>query len=134
MKKVRFILFAALLLAACQPGDPLTSVPVETLVVSADEIVGVWWYTQARAMIEFKADGTSRVFFGSDTYDEANYTFEDGKVTWATSNACKDIPATYEAYLMQDGDTTWLRMQVVGSDPCKNRAEVLAGKAKFQNP
>jgi len=59
-----------------------------------------------------------------------------GKVTWVTGHpTCVDKPATYDAYVTkQDGKPAWLRMQVEGSDPCAQRADVLASKAKFQNP
>ena len=152
MKKLTFLLLFVFLLTACQPAatpqptaipptEPPpapapTSAPVEALAGSTSDLVGVWWFTQASVKIEFKADGTYRVFSGSDIQDEGNYTFDAGKVTWATGHpTCGDEPATYEAYVTkQDGKPAWLRLHVVGSDPCSVRADVTGHKAKFQNP
>jgi hypothetical protein len=150
MKKLTLLLFAAILLTACQPAaisQPTavaptnpppptpTSAPVETLVSSASDLVGIWWFSPPGLKLEFKADGTSRLFFGTEVIDTGNYTFDAGKVAWITSGYCKDKPATYEAYLTkQDGKPLWLRMKVVGSDPCRDRADSLANKGKFLNP
>jgi len=146
MKKLTLLLFVAILLTACQPAatsqpvNPpapmLTSAPVETLVSSVNDLVGIWWFTRAGVMVEIKADSTYRVFSGSETQDEGTYAFEAGKVTWVTGHpTCGDKPATYKAYVTkQDDKPVWLRLQIVGSDPCGARADVTANKAKFQNP
>ena len=117
------------------PAPTPTSSPVETLASSIDDLVGVWWFPKI-GMIEFKADGTSRVTFHNTLVGEGTYTFDNGKVTWSDpSGTCKDKPATYEAYVArQDGKPVWLRMQVVGSDPCKDRANALSSPGKFQHP
>jgi len=117
------------------PAPTPTSSPVETLASSIDDLVGVWWFPKI-GMIEFKADGTSRVTFKDTLVGEGTYTFDNGKVTWSDpSGTCKDKPATYEAYVArQDGKPVWLRMQVVGSDPCRDRANALSSPGKFQHP
>jgi len=143
------VLLASILLTACQPAvtpeptsippkeSPMstpTSAPIESLAASISDLVGVWWFPKV-GMIEFKADGTTRVFFHGETVAEGNYTFDKGKVTWAPSGSCKDKPATYEAYVAkQDGKPIWLRMQVVGNDPCRDRANAFSSTGKFQNP
>jgi hypothetical protein len=151
MKKLALLLLVAVLLVGCQtpvtpqptaipltepPASAPTSAPVEALASSVNELVGVWWFSQAGVMTEYKADGTYRVYAGSETQDEGTYTFDAGKITWTTINGgCLDKPATYEAYITkQDGKPAWLRMQVVGSDPCSIRVDVLRSKAKLQNP
>jgi ketosteroid isomerase-like protein len=117
------------------PAPTPTSSPVETLASSIDDLVGVWWFPKI-GMIEFKVDGTSRVTFHNTLVGEGTYTFDNGKVTWSDpSGTCKDKPATYEAYVArQDGKPVWLRMQVVGSDPCRDRANALSSPGKFQHP
>lgn len=116
-----------------------TLAPGEALASSVDDLVGKWWFSQAGVTIEFRADGTVHVYSGSgtdiETQDEGTYTFDAGKVTWEKSRACSGQFTTYEVYVTkQDGNRTWLRFQVLGSDPCKARAEVLSGRGKFQNP
>jgi hypothetical protein len=151
MNKLTFLLLVSILLTACQPAvtpQPTTvpqiepsaptpaSVSVETPAGSINDMFGVWWFTQAGLKLEIKTDGTYRVFSGSETIDEGNYTFDSGKITWVTGHpTCGDQPATYEAYLTkQDGKPVWLRLQIVGSDPCHGRIDTTKGKAKFQNP
>ena len=152
MKKLALLLFVAILLTACQPaatpqptaipvieppGPAPTSSPVEALADSVNDLVGVWWFAKI-GLFEFKADGTCRVFVNGDTAAEMNYTFDKGKVTWAassTSSGCDAKPVTYEAYVArQDGKPIWLRMQVIGSDPCRDRANAFSTTGKFQNP
>ena len=151
MKKLALLLFVVTLLTACQPAatpqptaspptEPPaptpTSAPVETLASSINDLAGVWWFPKI-GMIEFKVDGTSSVSFDGALVDEGTYTFDNGKVTWdsASSGTCKDKPATYEAYVArQDGKPVRLRMQVVGSDPCSDRANALSSPGKFQHP
>jgi hypothetical protein len=149
MKKLVLLLLVAILLSACQsaatpqptaipptnpPAPTPTSAPVEALAGSVNDIIGAWWFPKM-GIFEFKADGTSRVFVNGDTAAELNYTFDNGKVIWAATGSCKNKPATYEAYVAkQDGKPIWLRMQVVGSDPCSDRANALSSKGKFQNP
>ena len=156
MKKLTLLMFVAILLTACQPAAtpqptaiPATAIPptqppvpsptsaqVESPAGSTSDLIGVWLFSQAGVKLEFKADGTYRVFSGSDTLDEGSYTLDAGKLTWVTGHpTCNDQPATYEVYVTkQDNKSIGLRMQVVGSDPCGYRAGVLAGKAKFYNP
>ena len=156
MKKLTLLLLVVILLTACQPAAtpqptavPPTAIlptqspapaptyaPVEALVGSTSDLIGVWLFPQAGVKLEFKADGTYRVFSGSETLDEGNYILDTGKVTWATGHpTCGDQPATYNAYVTrQDNKPVGLRMQAVGSDPCGDRAGVLSGKGKFQNP
>jgi hypothetical protein len=152
MKKLALLLFVAILLTACQPAatsqptailvtEPPapapTFSPVEALAGSVNDLVGVWWFAKI-GLFEFKADGTCRVFVHGDTAAEMNYTFDNGKVTWVasgTSSSCDAKPAIYEAYVSrQDGKPVWLRMQVVGSDPCLDRANAFSSTGKFQNP
>lgn len=154
MRKLTLLLFVVVLLTACQPAatpQPTvvpptnppapapTSAPVEALASSVNDLVGVWKFTQSPLRIEFKADGSYGVYFGSgsqtETADAGNYTFDAGKVTWVSSSGCIDKPATYEVYVTkQDGKPVSLRLQVVGSDPCGDRANTTPGIAMFQNP
>jgi len=150
MKKPTLLLFVAILLAACQPAatpqptavpptEPPaptpTSASVEALASSVNDLLGVWWFSSPGLKLEFKADGTSHLFFGTELIDDGNYTFDAGNVIFTTSGYCKDKPATYEAYVTkQDGKPLWLRMQVVGSDPCRDRADTFDSTGKFQNP
>jgi len=135
MKKLTLLLFVAILLIACQPAAPA---PVEALAGSVNDLLGVWWFPQGGLKMEFKADGTCRVFSGSANIGqvaEGTYTFDAGKVTFSGSADCDVNPTSYEAYVTtQDGNPVSLRMQVVGSDPCSDRANVLKGIGKFQNP
>jgi hypothetical protein len=89
-------------------------------------------------MVEFKADGAYRVFSGSENIgqiDSGNYNFDVGKISFVTSTGCNDQPVMYEAYVTTENENRIsLRMQVVGSDLCKDRVEVLAGIGKFYNP
>jgi hypothetical protein len=151
MKKLTLLLLVTILLTACQsaatpqptatpippavpPAHTPTSAPVEALADSVDDILGVWWFSQAGAKVEYKADGTYRVFSSDETFDEGSYTFDAGKTTMVNSTACKDQPATYEVYVTtQDGKPAWLRFQPVGSDPCETRANVVKNPAKFLN-
>ncbi len=152
MKKLCLILFIAVLLAACQPAatpeptptsppaatpEPApTSTPVESLANSTSDVLGVWWFTQASVMLELKIDGRYRIYVGSETQDEGTFTFDAGEVSWvSTYGSCVDKPATYEAFVTkQDGNPTWLRLQVVGSDPCSDRVWTFTDQAKYQNP
>ncbi len=139
MKKVAFILFIAMLLAACQsPATAQPPAPVETLATSASDFIGIWWYPKAGVKVEYKADGTFRVY-GSEAIgelDKGNYSFDAGKLTTiSTSSSCTDNPATYEVYVTrQDGNPVSIRLQVVGEDTCQSRAGVLAEEGKFQKP
>ena len=114
------------------PPEPTLSAPVEALAGSIDDLVGVWWFPKM-GMIEVKADGTSRCTINGEIAAEGNYTFDNGKVTWVSRSSCG--AATYEAYVArQDGKPIWLRMQVIGSDPCRDRANAFSTTGKFQNP
>lgn len=152
-----FFLFA-LLLSACQPGiasQPTTIPPtippsftptsaptptpvsVEALANSTEELIGVWFLAQCPCKLEFKPDGTYRVWDSfSGTQAEGDFTLADGKVTWVTSQpTCNDQPATYEAYVTKvDGKPTSLRLVLVGSDPCSARTENSKGVAKLLSP
>lgn len=146
MKKLPLLLFFIILLIACQP-KPIpqpaaippaaapTSLPVETLASSITDMVGVWWFPKI-GLIEFKADGTILITFGGTLVDTQTYTFDNGKVAWSDpGGTCKDKPATYEAYVTkQAGKPGQLRMQVVGSDPCSDRANALSSPGKIHNP
>jgi hypothetical protein len=141
MKKLALLLLVVVLLAGCQtPATPQpTPAPVEALATSTSDLVGIWKFTQSPLRIEFKADGSYGVYFGSgsemETADSGNYIFDAGKVSWVTSSGCVNKPATYEAYVTkQDGKPVSLRLQVVGSDPCSDRANTTPGIAIFQNP
>ena len=121
-------------LAKFPPPPPAA---VETLADSINDMVGVWWYPKAAVQVEFKADGTSRTFASSETIDEGTFTFDSGKATWATSALyCVDNPtATYEVYVTTlDGNPVSIRMQVVGQDLCRGRADTLKEMGKFQSP
>jgi hypothetical protein len=147
MKKLALLLLVAILLSACQsaaapqptavpptepPAPAPTSAPVEALAGSIDDLVGVWWFPKI-GMIEFKVDGTSRVSVKGETVAEGNFTFENGKVTWVSRGSCG--AATYEAYVArQDGKPIQLRMQVVGSDSCSDRANAFSSPGKLQTP
>lgn len=142
MKKLALLSLVAVLLAGCQPAATPTlaptPAPVEALASSTSDLVGIWSF-QNTYKLEFKADGTYRVSFGSgsneDTIDLGNYTFDAGKITYATSTYCPDNHATYEIYITkQDGKPVSLRMKVVGSDSCVDRADISAGIGMFKNP
>jgi len=143
MKKLTSLLFVVILLTACQPAITPESIPepttgsVEALADSASDLVGVWWFPKGGLMIEFKDDGTCRIFSGSANIGQiasGNFTFDTGKITFIPSGTCKD-PATYETYITtQDGNPVSIRMQVVGSDSCSDRAELLTNPGKFYNP
>lgn len=139
MKKISLLLFVAILLVACQPAatpEP-TPGPVEALADSTSDLISVWWFPKGGLMLEFKDDGTWRVFSGSANIGQiasGDYTFEAGKVSFIPSGACKD-QATYEAYVTtQDGNPVSIRMQIVGSDSCSDRADLLTSIGKFYNP
>jgi len=139
MKKLALLMLVAALLAACQPvATPTpapTPAPVEALASSVSDLVGIWKVTPENVMIEFKADGTFRVFAGSETLDDGAYTFDAGKISWGSTSGCVNKPATYEAYVTkQDGKLVGMRLQVVGSDNCSDRARVTAGTGKLQTP
>ncbi len=140
MQQLALLLLVVFLLTACQSPQPPTPTPtlapVETLASSIDDLAGVWWFSKI-GMIEFKVDGTYSISFKDSLVDEGTYTFDSGKFTWdsASSGACKDKPATYEAYVArQDDKPVQLRMQVAGSDPCNDRANALSSPGKFQYP
>ena len=119
------------------PPEPTPSAPVEVLAGSINDLLGTWWSPKEGIKLELKADGTYRVFSGSETIDEGAYAFDAGKITWLTSTMyCADNPtATYEAYVtMENGKPAWLRTQVVGNDACTGRADSSVGKSKFVNP
>jgi hypothetical protein len=112
-----------------------TSAPVEALANSSTDVVGIWWFAQAGHKLVLKADGTYRVLVGSDAVDEGSYALDAGKFTWRTSKYCGDKLATYEAHVStQEGKPISLRMQVVGSDACVDRARILTGIARFVKP
>ena len=119
-----------------QPTQPTpTSAPVETLASSASDILGIWMFV---VKLDLNPDGTSRIYFGNDDspeiIDEGNYSFDAGKLTWTAGSACK-VPATYEAYVTRlDGKPTWLRLHLVGTDSCKDRADMLSRPGKFLKP
>jgi hypothetical protein len=114
------------------------STPLEVLAGSINDMVGIWWFSKGGLMVEFKADGAYRVFSGSENIgqiDSGNYNFDVGKISFVTSTGCNDQPVMYEAYVTTENENRIsLRMQVVGSDLCKDRVEVLAGIGKFYNP
>jgi hypothetical protein len=144
MKKLALLLLVAVLLAACQPAatPQPTPAPVEALAGSIDDLVGVWGGPHDSAQkLEFKADGTIQMFYGSgnqrDIIVEGSYTFDSGKITFPAPPVapCKDQPATYQAYITKlVGERISLRMQVVGSDPCVDRANSLSSPFQFNNP
>jgi hypothetical protein len=120
------------------PSPTATPTPVESPAASADALVGIWWFSTWPLKVEFKADGTYRIFTSMSQMrgDEAkgNFTLEGGKVTLVTSDPlCAVLPApTYEAYLtMQAGKPAWLRLQDTGSDACTMRSIAFAGRGKF---
>ena len=117
---------------------PPIPTPVESLATTIDDLVGTWWYPQGRVKIEFNADGTGRVVSGSKNIgqiDSGTYTFDAGKVTFVTSTGCHDQTSTYEAYVATENNKPIsLRMQVIGTDLCEDRAKVLAGIGEFYNP
>src|SRR5512140_2460989 len=144
MKKTASLLFVIALLTACQPAaatqpPPVmpteppaaapTAAPVETPISSITDLVGVWWFPQAPGVVtEFKPDGTFRSWLSvepSGIEAEGTYTVAAGKLTWVSSQPkCNDQPATYAAYVArQDGKPVQLRLQLVGSDPCTDRAD-----------
>ena len=133
MKKLTLLLFVVILLAACQPASP--PAPVEALAGSIDDLVGTWWFAKV-GLMEFKSDGTYQVYVGSPDrglIQSGNYTFESGKVSLP---GCPEGSAVYEAFITkQEGKPVSLRMQVLGSDPCEDRAELFASDTgKFYNP
>ena len=156
MNKFGLLLFVVILLTACQPAatpqptavapteapaPTAAAVAVEAPVSSITDLVGTWWFPQAPGIVtEFKPDGTFRSWLSvepSSIEAEGTYTVEAGKLTWVTSHPkCNDQPATYAAYVTrQDGKPAQLRLQLVGSDPCADRALALkAGIGKFQKP
>ena len=158
MKKTSLLILFVILLSACQPPVASSSTPIprteqpastptraprptpasiEALASSLDELVGVWFLAQCPCKLEFKPDGTYRVWDSfSGTQAEGEFTFEDGKVTWVTSQpTCNDQPASYEAYVTQvDGKPAQLRLVLVGNDPCSARTENSKGVAKLLSP
>jgi hypothetical protein len=112
------------------------STPVEALAASINDLVGTWWFPKGGLMIEYKADGTYRIFSGSENIgqiDSGSYKFDAGKISSVTG--CNDQPATYEAYVTtENGVPVSLRMQVVGSDLCQDRVKIFAGIGKYYNP
>ena len=160
MNKLTLLLLVAILLTACQPAatpqptsvspttipptaipptqppEPApTSAPVESLASSANDIIGIWMFV---VKLDLNSDRTARIYFGNDDspeiIDEGNYSFDAGKLTWTAGSACKD-PATYEAYVTKlDGKPAWLRLQVVGTDSCKDRVDMLSRPGKFLKP
>lgn len=146
MKKSILFLFIVIMFTACRqavtpeptllPPEP-TPGPVEDLANSTSDLVGVWWFPKGGLMIEFKDDDTVRVFSGSASIGQVssgNFTFDAGKVTFVPHGSCKD-PATYEAYITKlDGNPVSIRMQVVGSDSCSDRAKLLTNPGKIYNP
>jgi len=151
MKKFCLLLLVVILLAACEsatmpeptpeptlePTLELTHGPEEALANSAGDLFGVWWFSKGGLMLEFNEDGTSRVFSGSANIGQVSsgtYSFNAGKVTFNPGGRCKD-PATYETYITTlDGNPVSIRMQVIGSDSCTDRAELLTNPGKFQEP
>ena len=119
------------------PPEPVPSAPVETLAGSINDVLGTWWSPQAGVQYTLKADGMYRVFANSETVDEGTYAFENGRITWLTSTVfCVDNPtATYDVYVTKEnGKPAWIRMEVVGSDLCKGRAETTKNKDKYMGP
>jgi hypothetical protein len=142
MKKLALLLFIAALLAACQPAATAPTAPpapVEALASSISDLVGVWGGPQDSAIkLEFKADGTFQMFFGRgnqlDTIAKGPYTFDTGKITFPAGGPCQDN-ATYDAYVTkQGGERISFRAQVVGNDPCSDRANSLSPTFPFNNP
>jgi hypothetical protein len=143
MKKFSLLLLVIILLTACElvsmpePTTEPTHEPEEALADSANDLFGVWWFPKGGLMLEFKDDGTSRVFSGSANIGQiasGTYTFDNGVVTFNPGGACKD-PATYETYITTlDGNPVSIRMQVVGSDSCSDRAKLLTNLGKFHKP
>ena len=150
MKKLGILLLIAILLTACQPTatsqpptisptEPLaqTATQLESLVSSVNDLLGVWWFSSPGVKLEFKADGTFRFFYIDTTIDEGNYSFDNSKVFFTTpgTGGCRGQTATYEVYVTkQDGKPIWLRLQVLGSDPCPGRGDTTSHRAKFLNP
>ena len=146
MKKTVFLLFVAILLAACQqaatPEPSLTVIeptpgPVEALANSTSDLVGGWWIPKGGLMIEFKDDYSVRVFSGSASIGQVSsgeFSFDSGKVTFVPGGSCKD-PATYEVYITKlEGNPVSIRMEVVGNDSCSDRAELLSNPGKYYTP
>jgi len=143
MKKLSLLLIIVILLTACEsapvpePTAEPTSGPEEVLADSVSVLFGVWWFPKGGLMLEFKDDGTNRVFSGSANIGQVSsgtYTFDAGKVTFNPGGGCKE-PATYETYITTlDGNPVSIRMQVVGSDSCSDRAKLLTNPGKFHEP
>ena len=150
MKKTLILATVVILLTACQPmvepqptvvppTEPPspTSAPEETLVSSVNDLLGIWWFSSPGVKLHFKTDGTFRFFYIDTTIDEGNYTFDNGQVFFTTpgTGGCKGQTATYNAYVAKlDGKPVWLRLQVVGSDPCSGRGDTTTHLAKFLTP
>jgi hypothetical protein len=118
-----------------QPAQ--TASLVQTLVSSVNDLLGVWWFSSPGVKLEFKSDGTFRFFYIDTTIDEGNYSFDNGQVFLTTpgTGGCRGQTATYDAYITkQDSEDVWLRLQVVGSDPCPGRGDTTTYRAKFLNP
>ncbi len=152
MKKSALLVLVVILMAACQPAiapkptaiPPIeppvatpTSAAVEAPVSSVNDLVGTWWFPQAPGLVvEFKPDSSYRIWLSvepSAIEAEGNFTVDAGQLTWITSHPkCNDQPATYAAYLTKrGGKAVQLRLQLVGSDPCADRAQAFqAGIAK----
>ncbi len=156
MKRIEFVIvLVVIVLSACQPAvapqptaipptePPVptpTSAAVEARVGSVNDLLGVWWFPQAPGLVvEFKPDSTYRTWLSvepSAIEAEGNFAVDAGQLTWVTSHPkCNDQPATYAAYLTKrDGKAVQLRLKLVGSDPCADRAQAFqSGIAKPQS-
>jgi hypothetical protein len=121
-----------------RPSPTVAPTAVEFPAASADDLAGIWWFSTVPLKVEFRADGTYRIFTSMSEWsgDEAQGTFtlEQGRLTLVTSEPlCAVLPApTYEAYLTkQDGKPAWLRLLDTGKDACPMRSIAFARPGKF---
>jgi hypothetical protein len=142
MKKMFFLLGMAVLLAACQPAAtpcppaavaPAAPAPAdtETLTDSISLVIGTWFMNNT-GYLDIRGTGSATDLtytiynIAPDPWspvDKGTMRFENGKLTYLTSQDCKDTAqATYDVYLVKhEGRVIGMRTKVVGEDTCVNR-------------
>jgi hypothetical protein len=129
-----------LLLGACGPGpQPAvtprpTSVPVESLATSLDELQGLWGSAKTRYLM---IDGSRVMAYEAPGFlvDSSSLAFSDGIFTFSQSPGCEPLQrmATYEYYITrQDGNIIAMRAKLVGEDLCIYRRADLDGKIMYR--
>lgn len=103
--------------------------PPPGVTMTADDFVGRW-RTDGGAITFFYEDGTYEVNVyppvGKTTIDQGTWVVEGSEFVWATSAESLQCAGAVGRYSLVPGEGGAVWMEVVGDDPCLNRAQSMS--------